>query len=153
MSSLREQRKFFKEIYGRNPPQSKGEDWLVREYNKAQDLLHNVRQLGYNGAFEMKPIREFLMRKAVAYDFPKTHAGYRRVVETLIRGNWQMESKVNPDNDSATITARYIVGDETKEFILPNNLSAEQRKEYSLLVKDQLTPRFKEQINKRLCHI
>ena len=61
-----------------------------------------------------------------------------------------MESKVNPENDSATITARYIIGDERKEFILPNNLSAEERKEYPLLVKDQLIPRFKEQINKRL---
>ena len=61
-----------------------------------------------------------------------------------------MESKVNPENDSAKITARYIIGDERNEFILPNNLSAEQRKEYPLLVKDELIPRFKEQINKRI---
>ena len=150
MTTLREQRQFYRDIYGRNPPYGKSEDWLVREYNKAQDLLHNVRQLGYNGAFEVKPIREFIRRKAIGHDFLKTPAGYRRMVETLIRGNWQMESKVNPENDSATITAKYIINDEKKEFILPDNLSAEQRKEYPLLVKDQLTPRFKEQINKRI---
>ena len=150
MTTLREQKQFYKEIYGRNPPQGKGEDWLVREYNKAQDLLHNVRQLGYNGAFEMKPIREFIRNKAISHDFRRTHAGYRRMTETLIRGNWQMESKVNPENDSAKITARYIINDDRKSFILPSNLSAEQRKEYPLLIKDQLTQRFKEQINKRV---
>ena len=66
------------------------------------------------------------------------------------RGHWQMESKVNPENDSAKITARYIIGNERKEFIIPNNISTEERKEYPLLVKYQLKPRFKEQVNKRL---
>ena len=98
----------------------------------------------------MKPIREFIRKKAIGHDFLKTPAGYRRMVETLIRGNWQMESKVNPDNDSAKKTARYIINNERKQFILPSNLSAEQRKEYPLLIKDELTPSFKEQINKRL---
>jgi len=64
--------------------------------------------------------------------------------------HWQMESTVNPKNDSATITARYIIRNERKEFILPNNLSTEQRREYPLRVKDELKPRFKEQINKRI---
>jgi hypothetical protein len=54
-----------------------------------------------------------------------------------------MESKVNPENDSAKITARYFIGDERKKFILPSNISAEQRKEYPLLIKDQLTQMFK----------
>ena len=85
-----------------------------------------------------------------------SHGGRMTTKPSLIqkwidrRGHWQMESKVNPENDSATITARYIIGNERKEFILPNNLSTEERKEYPLLVKDQLIPRFKEQINKRL---
>ena len=56
MTTLREQRQLYRERYGRNLPYGKSEDWLVREYNKAQDLLHNVRQLGYNCAFEAKPI-------------------------------------------------------------------------------------------------
>ena len=58
-----------------------------------------------------------------------------------------MESKVNPQNDSATITARYVSGTEPKYFILPDNLSAEERKEYPLAIKEEITPRFKDQIN------
>ena len=61
-----------------------------------------------------------------------------------------MESKVNPRNDRAIITARHIVGNERKYFVLPENLSAEERKEYPLLIKDELTTRFKEQINRRI---
>ena len=41
-----------------------------------------------------------------------------------------MESKVYPQNDSAVITARYFSGYERKYFILPEKLSAEERKEY-----------------------
>jgi hypothetical protein len=44
------------------------------------------------------------------------------------RAHWQMESIVNPENDIAKITARYVIGNEGKEFILPSNLSAEERK-------------------------
>ena len=66
------------------------------------------------------------------------------------RAHWQMESIVNPENDSAEITARSVIGNERKEFILPSKLSAEERKEYPLKIKDQLKPRFKEQINKRI---
>ena len=66
------------------------------------------------------------------------------------RGYWQMESIVNPKNDSAKITARYVINNEAKEFILPSNLSAEERKEYPLQIKNELKSRFKEQINKRL---
>ena len=66
------------------------------------------------------------------------------------RAHWQMESIVNPENDSAEITARYVIGNERNEFILPSKLSTEQRKEYPLKVKDELKPRFKEQINKRI---
>ena len=61
-----------------------------------------------------------------------------------------MESTVNPQNDSAVITARYFSGYERKYFILPENLSAEERKEYPLTIKDELTPRFKDQINSRI---
>ena len=95
MSDIREQTKIFKEVYGRKPPKGKSEEWPVREYHKAQDLLHNVRQLGYDGDFQMNPIRAFIRSKAVCNDFIRTPAGYRRMAETLIRGNWQMESKVN----------------------------------------------------------
>ena len=28
----------------------KSEEWLVREYDKVQDILQNVRRLGYDGA-------------------------------------------------------------------------------------------------------
>jgi hypothetical protein len=66
------------------------------------------------------------------------------------RGHWQMESIVNPKNDSAKITARYVINNKIKEFILPSNLSAEERKEYPLRIKNELKSRFKEQINKRL---
>jgi hypothetical protein len=30
------------------------------------------------------------------------------------RGHWQMESTVNPKNDSAKITARYVINSEIK---------------------------------------
>ena len=66
------------------------------------------------------------------------------------RAHWQMESIVNPQNDSAKITSRYVIGNERKEFILPNKLSAEERNEYPLKVKDELKNRFKSQINKRI---
>ena len=72
--------------------------------------------------------------KAVLRVFRK-NAGCRRVVDDLLRGNWRMESKVNPQNDSAVITARYVSGDEPTYFILPDNLSDEERKEYPLKLK------------------
>ena len=65
MTDLRELRKVFKDVYGRKAHAGKSEEWLVREYDKAQDLLQNVRELGYSGAFEMPLIRAFIRRKAV----------------------------------------------------------------------------------------
>ena len=61
-----------------------------------------------------------------------------------------MASKVNPQNDSAVITARYFSGYERKYFILPEKVSADQRKEYLLTIKDELTTRLKDQINIRI---
>ena len=69
----------------------------------------------------MPLIRAFIRRKAVGHVFNKNVAGYRRVIDDLLRGHWQMESKVNPQNDSAVITARYVSGYETKYFILPEH--------------------------------
>ena len=45
MTDIRELRKVFKEVYGRKAPAGKIEEWLVREYDKAQDLIQNVREL------------------------------------------------------------------------------------------------------------
>ena len=61
-----------------------------------------------------------------------------------------MESKVNPQNDSAVITARDVNGDEGRYFILTENLSAQYIKEYRLVIKNELTPRFKGKINIRI---
>ena len=57
-----------------------------------------------------------------------------------------MESKVNPQHDKDVITAKYVSGYEPTYFILSDNLSEEERKEYQLVIKDELTPRFKDQL-------
>ena len=44
MTDIRELRKVFKEVYGRKAHAGKSEEWLVREYDKAQYLLQNVRK-------------------------------------------------------------------------------------------------------------
>ena len=111
MADLRELRNLFKVVvYGSKYPADKSEEWLVRQNDKAHDLLQNVRKLGYSGAFEMPLIRAFIRRKAVGHVFNKTVAGYRRVVDHMLSGHWKMESKVNPQNDIAVITARYVYG-------------------------------------------
>ena len=63
MTDIRELRKVFNEVYGRKDHDGKSEEWLVREYDKAQDLLQNVRELGYDGAFVMPFIRAFIRKK------------------------------------------------------------------------------------------
>ena len=65
MTNLRELKNIFNQVYGMKPPKGKSKEWLVREYDKAQDLLENVRKLGYDGVFEMQPIRDFLRMKAI----------------------------------------------------------------------------------------
>ena len=87
MTDLRDIRKVFKDVYGRKDHAGKSEEWLVREYDKAQYLLQNVRELGYSGAFEMPHIRTFIIRKEVGHAFNKTVAGYRRIVDDLLRGH------------------------------------------------------------------
>ena len=57
----------------------------------------------------------------------------------MLSGHWQMEIKVNLEKDSALIKGIYISGTERKYFILPENLTAEERKEYPLVIKDELT--------------
>ena len=88
------------DLHGRKVTAGKSEEWIVREYDKAQYLLQNVRKLGYSGAFEMPLIRAFIGRKAVGHVFNKNVAGYGRVVDHMLSGHWEMESKVNPQNDA-----------------------------------------------------
>ena len=150
MTNIIEQRKFFKEIYGRNAPDNKTIKWLTNQYDKAQDLLVNSEKIGYKGAFEMKKIKAFIRRKSIGYNFKKTDVGYRKTIEHLLSDHWQMESKVNPENDSAVITSRHMIDGKADEYVLPDTMSPEERKEYPLKLKDELTPRFKEQMNRRI---
>ena len=45
MTDLHELRNVFKDVYGRKAHAGKSEEWLVSEFDKAQDLLQNVRKL------------------------------------------------------------------------------------------------------------
>ena len=101
MYNIIEQRKFFKVIYGRNAAANKTIKWLANQYDKAQNLLVNVEKIGYKGPFEMKKIKDFTRRKSIGFNFKKTDAGYRKNIEHLLSDHWQMECKVNPENDSA----------------------------------------------------
>ena len=51
----------------------------------------------------MPLIRACIRRKAFGHVFSKSVPVYRRVVEHMLSGHWQMQSKVNPQNDSAVI--------------------------------------------------
>ena len=152
MSDLEEIRDDYEKLFGRKPPKSKKEkeDWMVKKIDEEQSLLIKVERLGYKGKFRDVDIKKFIIEVAEKRNYKIQRSSYHLAVNELLAGKWVMESKINPKNDSASITARYIINEERKSFILPSSLSAEQRKEYPLLIKDELAPRFKEQINKRL---
>ena len=58
--------------------------------------------------------------------------------------------KVNPVKDTVQIRTRYVKNNKHIPFILPDNLTVEQRKNYPMKIKRELKNQFNDQINKRI---
>ena len=153
MSDLDEIRADYDKVFGRKPPKSKfnNENWLVKKIDEEQSLIVKAEKLGYKGKFKDADIKKFIREVAKKRHYKIQKSSYHLAVNELLANRWVVETKINPKNDSADFVVQYYEGDEKKYFILPEDLTAEERKAYPMtLLHDEIEEKLKREMNTRI---
>ena len=153
MSDLDEIRADYEKVFGRKPPKSKkdNENWLVKQIDEEQSLLGKAERLGYKGKFKDADIKKFIRELAKKRHYKIVRSSYHLAVNELLSRRWIIESKINPKNDSAEFVVLYYEGDEKTDFILPDDITAEERKAYPMtLLNGEIKEKLKREMNTRI---
>ena len=153
MSDLVELRTDYEKVMGRKPPKSKSEneDWIVKQIDETHSLYRKTKQLGYKKRCVLKDIREFIRQVAKKQNYKIVRSNYHLAVNELLSRRWIIESKINPKNDSAEFVVSYFEDEKKADFILPDDLSAEERKAYPMtLLKTDIKEMMKREMNTRI---
>ena len=127
MYDLVEIRTDYEKVMIRKPPKSKSEneDWLVKQIDETHSVYRKDNQLGYKKRCVLSEIREFVRGVAKKQNYKIVRSNYHLAVNELLSRIWIIESKINPNNDSAEFVVSYFEDDKKADFILPDYLSAE----------------------------
>ena len=113
-------------------------------------MLENaINELGYTGTGLLPSVSSTVRKEAESLGISST-LSLKKQLDKIIEGRWQFVCKVNPVKDTVQIRTIYVKNNKPIPFILPDNLTLEQRKNYPMKIKRELKNQFNDQINKRI---
>ena len=143
----------YEKVFSRKPPKSKSvnENWLVKQIDAEQSLIIKAERLGSKGKFRDADIKKFISEVAKKRNCKIQRSGYHLAVNELLSRRWIIESKINSKNDSAVFVANYYEGDEKTDFILPDDITAEERNSFPMtLLNTDIKETMKREMNTRI---
>ena len=132
----------------------KGTTWQKWKHNKwlrnyKYVLENTINELGYTGTGLLPNVSSTVRKEAESLGISST-LSLNKQLEKIIEGIWQFVGKVNPVKYIVQIRTIYVKNNKPTPFILPDNLTLEQRKNYLMKIKRELKNQFNDQINKRI---